>query len=248
MTGLLVFFLALTIVITWHELGHYVACRAFGIPVDTFSVGIGPKLLSVTDRRGTTWKLAPFLFGGYIMPDSDRMIAAPAYQKFIVAAGGPFFNFIAVVVPLVILGGADKIGVLMGLLWGAYLEGFGALWHIAIKPFVWVASWFHTVEPVKDAVSGYVGPVGMAQAATHMPEGGAVFVGLLILLNLGIMLFNLLPVPGLDGGRMTFAVLEGLFGRARTKRIETVATIAGGLFILYIFIVLIFSDFSRLLS
>jgi membrane-associated protease RseP (regulator of RpoE activity) len=243
MTGLLLFLLAVSIVVAWHELGHYLAFRVFGIPVTMFSVGVGPKLIGWTDKRGTTWKLSPFLIGGYVMADTERADAARPYQKFIIAAAGPFFNFIFVVVPMIVLGGAGRLWSLMHVLGLAYVEGFGMLWTVAVRPFTWVGSLFGA--PVDQAAGSVIGPIGMAQAAAHS-DGTAMFVGTLIMLNLALMLFNLLPVPILDGGRMVMAVIEGFFGQARTRVFERRFNIAGGLFMLYIFTIVFVSDFIHL--
>ena len=60
------FILAILILVTVHELGHYLVGRWRGIGADVFSVGFGPELLAVTDRRGTRWRLAALPLGGYV--------------------------------------------------------------------------------------------------------------------------------------------------------------------------------------
>ena len=60
------FLLVLTVVVTIHELGHFLVARAFKVKVDRFSIGFGRTLLSRTDRHGIEWRLAwlPLLFAG----------------------------------------------------------------------------------------------------------------------------------------------------------------------------------------
>ncbi|MCA9775039.1 MAG: site-2 protease family protein, partial [Myxococcales bacterium] len=70
------FILAILIIVTVHELGHYLVGRWRGIGADVFSVGFGPELLAVTDRRGTRWRLAALPFGGYVRFRGDASAAS----------------------------------------------------------------------------------------------------------------------------------------------------------------------------
>src|SRR5579875_2057048 len=78
--GLVVPFLfVLTLVITIHELGHFLVARALGIAVDRFSIGFGRAILSWRDRWGVEWRLGWIPLGGYVKfsGDSDASSAIP---------------------------------------------------------------------------------------------------------------------------------------------------------------------------
>ncbi|WP_322989789.1 RIP metalloprotease RseP [Hoeflea sp.] len=60
------FLLVLTIVVFFHELGHYLVGRWCGIKAETFSIGFGPELVGRTDKHGTRWKLSLIPLGGYV--------------------------------------------------------------------------------------------------------------------------------------------------------------------------------------
>ncbi|WP_300154569.1 RIP metalloprotease RseP [Solidesulfovibrio sp.] len=93
--------------IFFHELGHFLAARAFGMGVVTFSLGFGPKLLGFTRGR-TRYVLSAIPLGGYVqlvaqdpddpVPDGfspeDQFRLRPAWQRMIVVAAGPVFNFV----------------------------------------------------------------------------------------------------------------------------------------------------------
>ncbi len=65
--GLLVPFLfVLTLVVFFHELGHFLVARACGVRILVFSIGFGPELLGFNDRHGTRWKIAAIPLGGYV--------------------------------------------------------------------------------------------------------------------------------------------------------------------------------------
>lgn len=60
------FLFVLTIVVFFHELGHFLVARWAGVKVLTFSLGFGPELLGFNDRHGTRWKVSAIPLGGYV--------------------------------------------------------------------------------------------------------------------------------------------------------------------------------------
>ncbi|MGH2738721.1 MAG: site-2 protease family protein, partial [Actinomycetota bacterium] len=63
--GILVFVLGVLLMILVHELGHFVAAKRFGIKVEEFFIGFGPRLWSF--RRGETeYGLKAIPVGGYV--------------------------------------------------------------------------------------------------------------------------------------------------------------------------------------
>jgi len=60
------FLFVLTIVVFFHELGHFLVARWAGVRVLTFSLGFGPELVGFFDRHGTRWKISAIPLGGYV--------------------------------------------------------------------------------------------------------------------------------------------------------------------------------------
>ena len=60
------FLFVLTIVVFFHELGHFLVARWAGVKVLTFSLGFGPELVGFNDRHGTRWKISAIPLGGYV--------------------------------------------------------------------------------------------------------------------------------------------------------------------------------------
>lgn len=54
---LIPFLFVLTVVVFFHELGHFLVARYCGVNVETFSIGFGREILGRTDKHGTRWKL-----------------------------------------------------------------------------------------------------------------------------------------------------------------------------------------------
>ena len=111
---LIAFVCALGPLVFFHELGHYLVARLFGIPAEAFSIGFGRALVGWTDRRGTRWKVGWLPLGGYVkfvgdmspasepsdldgVPEHlrDRIFQVrPVWQRFLVVLAGPTANFL----------------------------------------------------------------------------------------------------------------------------------------------------------
>ena len=126
-TTILSFLVALGILITFHELGHYWAARRCGVRVLRFSVGFGKPLWRRVDKRGTEWAVAGIPLGGYVKmqeepePDADAQTrreafsAQPVRNRFFIVAAGPMANFILAAFLYAILswvGGQEPVPIL----------------------------------------------------------------------------------------------------------------------------------------
>lgn len=98
------FVLMISIIVMIHEYGHYQAARSCGLIATHFSIGFGKKIFGWTDRKGTEWRVAPFLIGGYVKfpgddnqpskPDQKTLNALPRWQRAIVVGAGPGINLL----------------------------------------------------------------------------------------------------------------------------------------------------------
>ena len=110
------FLFVLTVVVFFHELGHFLMARLCGIKVLVFSIGFGPEIAGFNDRYGTRWKISAIPLGGYVkffgddnaasvpdqaaaasMSDADRkdsFMFQPVGLRAAVVAAGPIANFI----------------------------------------------------------------------------------------------------------------------------------------------------------
>jgi regulator of sigma E protease len=60
------FLFVLTVVVFFHELGHFLVARWCGVAIKVFSIGFGPEIVGFNDRRGTRWRLSIVPLGGYV--------------------------------------------------------------------------------------------------------------------------------------------------------------------------------------
>jgi regulator of sigma E protease len=106
LTSLLAFIVAIGLLVTIHELGHYLVMRWCGVRVLRFAFGFGKVLWSLQDRAGTEWAICLWPLGGYVKPLDTRetatLTAAEQAQAFdtqsvgkriAMVAAGPLANF-----------------------------------------------------------------------------------------------------------------------------------------------------------
>ena len=110
---------ALGVLVSFHEFGHFLVARLCGVKVLRFSVGFGRRLVSRYDRHGTEFTLSAIPLGGYVkMLDEREGRVDPAeldqafnrksvWARMAIAAAGPFANFLLAIV----------------LFWGVFLGG-----------------------------------------------------------------------------------------------------------------------------
>ncbi|MDO8534446.1 MAG: RIP metalloprotease RseP [Xanthobacteraceae bacterium] len=79
------FLFVLTVVVFFHELGHFWVARRCGVKIDAFSIGFGPELLGFNDWHGTRWKLSMIPLGGYVRFHGDDSAASTPDQKALAA-------------------------------------------------------------------------------------------------------------------------------------------------------------------
>jgi regulator of sigma E protease len=112
---LVAFICAIGPLVFFHELGHYLVGRLFGVGAEVFSIGFGREILGWTDGRGTRWKIGWLPLGGYVRFVGDMNPASapqvtgvdvpeelrarsfhykPVWQRFLIVLAGPMANFL----------------------------------------------------------------------------------------------------------------------------------------------------------
>ncbi|MDX2306830.1 MAG: RIP metalloprotease RseP [Hyphomicrobium sp.] len=116
----LAFLFVLTVVVFFHELGHFLVARWCGVNVKAFSIGFGREIYGFNDRHGTRWRIAWIPLGGYVKFMDDENAASvpspeaiakmspeeregsfhakPVWKRAAVVAAGPAANFILAIV------------------------------------------------------------------------------------------------------------------------------------------------------
>ncbi|HBL98473.1 TPA: hypothetical protein DDZ86_02415 [Candidatus Dependentiae bacterium] len=183
--------LGINIVLAIHELGHWAFCKLFGVATPEFSVGFGPVLFE-TKFAGTRFVLSLFPIGGYVEIFGVRSVV-PGLEAISFAAQ-PLYA---------------KVSILLG--------GIGLNLLFALLVFsIWGRPRMLSCE--KEALSSVkgeslIGPIGIVTMLARSVEcGWRFFVFFLAVLSLNLAVFNLVPIPVLDGGQLLLVLTESLFG------------------------------------
>jgi len=119
-TYLVPFLFVLSLVVFFHELGHFLVARLCGVRVMVFSIGFGPEIVGFNDRHGTRWKISAIPLGGFVkflgddnaasVPDNAALAGMdageraqsfmfqPVAKRAAIVVAGPLANFILAVV------------------------------------------------------------------------------------------------------------------------------------------------------
>ena len=98
----------LGIMVLVHEWGHFVVAKAFGVRVEIFSIGFGPRLWG-RKRGDTDYRISGLPLGGYVKMagdnpleerkgDPDEFLSKPRWQRALIAVAGPVMNIILSIV------------------------------------------------------------------------------------------------------------------------------------------------------
>jgi regulator of sigma E protease len=98
--------------------------------------------------------------------------------------------------------------------------------------------------PAGEAVSGPVGIAGVLSAG--IAAGPLVVILLIAVISVNLALFNLLPIPALDGARMLFALFEMVTGRRVSPKVETLVHTLGFILLLGLLVLITARDILRL--
>lgn len=227
--------LGCTIII--HELGHLLAALKLGIAVERFSIGFGPKIWK--RQRGTVeYAVSLIPIGGYVLPQlssEDDLFQYSIRSRILFHLGGPAANLVAAV-PLLILYNCITYGPTLKLVFVApWLQLVGAMWQIvSLLPRIFSDP--HNLS----------GVVGIVAAGGQVASEWATLVAFTVMLNINLAIFNLLPLPVLDGGQMILTALEKIAPGIRRSR--TILAVISWTVILGLFIFVTYQDFLRLLG
>jgi regulator of sigma E protease len=102
--------IVISLLIFFHELGHFLSARAVGVPIEEFGFGYPPRLLKIGEWKGTEITLNWIPFGGFVRPKGEAdetieggMAAAPAWKRLVIAISGPLMNFLIGILILIII-------------------------------------------------------------------------------------------------------------------------------------------------
>jgi membrane-associated protease RseP (regulator of RpoE activity) len=187
-----------------HELGHYVAVRSIGVTVTEAGLGLPiPPYLEVKAPRITTTKLtlSPWLLGAYVVPAEEEFAAAPLLKRIWVYLAGVLFNFLLACAAFV-----SMSWLMYGVRLSVIFEAMQAV--VTLLGIIVSAVRFKDLGSIVGAVAG---ANDIQTIGTNLPPALETWFTLLILINCSLIVFNLFPIPSLDGGQVVIAICKDKF-------------------------------------
>jgi len=245
-----------------HELGHFLAARAFGVQVYEFAIGMGPAILK-RQRGETLYAIRAIPFGGYCkMEGEDETIQSnrslgvkPWWQRVIILFAGSFMNLVLGFIVCLI------IAILMRTLSAetlypvppAEITGFFATishaWQLTVSAAGLVIEAIRLLiiggADITD-VGGPIAIVGEIQQAAQLGIVPVLWLTAFISVNIG--LFNLLPLPALDGGRIVFTLIEAIRRKPIPAEKEAIIHFVGIVLLLGLMVFVTFNDIVSCVS
>ncbi|OGC86574.1 hypothetical protein A3D70_00850 [Candidatus Adlerbacteria bacterium RIFCSPHIGHO2_02_FULL_54_18] len=155
-----------------------------------------------------------------------------------------------------VIGGRKAIGIQMGdigilqlLPHLALVEGALAAKDMTVSTATGLGMFFGQLLTGKAQWGDVAGPVGIAGLGAGAVQDGFASAALIVaLISINLALINLIPIPGLDGGRLLIIATEGLLRRPISPKIINAFSIAGFALIVVLMVVVTYHDIARLVG
>lgn len=140
---------------------------------------------------------------------------------------------------------------------GILISGYGPLPAAQIIPAAWesciyaggaIISSLGQLLTTGEGAADMAGPVGIVQLVAEQTRQGGIeiFLNLMVLISINLGLFNLLPIPALDGSHLVFLLLEAIRRKPVSQKVQTAIHAAGYLLLLGVLLVFTFQDVGRI--
>lgn len=205
--NIIIVIIGINAVIAIHELGHWSMCHLFGVETPEFSIGFGSNIFE-KQLDSTKFVLAALPIGGYVeitgmrhpVPGKEAVSFAtqPYKHKALIMLGGILFNILFAFAIFLIIGFVPPI-----------VKQAPNLEPAPSEPTPGQETLSHTKHPR----SNIVGPLGIIRIASQsLDYGFSFYFYFLALLSLNLAIFNLFPIPLLDGGQLLISTIETVRG------------------------------------
>ena len=201
----LIFTMIIFSIITSHELGHYLVGKYYKLKIDEFSAGIG---LAIFKKKinNTLFCLRILPIGGYVKSDIDDYNKLPLFKKCMFILGGVSVNLLLVIITMSLF---HKEGFIVGLLYSFKFIYLGAYY---------IFSNINLLDFIKDTSidKQYVGykQIIISESFTNH----SIIIRYFMAINLMVAIFNLLPIPILDGGRILVEIVKSILNRLNVSK------------------------------
>lgn len=228
------------LLVGFHEAAHMLVSKLFGVKVNKFAIGFGPVLFSKILGE-TSYELRVLPLGGFVQCDGEDpasrakrgFFSLPWWKRALIALAGPLSSLL--------LGYLIMFGLLvLGRGWPV-LAGAAKAWDLCYTVIAESLKFLAGQSTVPDATVS--GPVMVIKImADSFKEGLVRFGSVLSVISLSLGLFNLFPIPALDGGHVFLYALEGIRGKKFHPRVYSIWGTIGAILLMALMLYTVFSD------
>lgn len=224
------FIFLILLIVSVHEGGHLIAAKIFGVYCTEFSIGMGPEIYRKKNKE-TDFVIRCLPIGGFCsmagetedgiekrhevdVPEERMLKNVAKWKQIIIYLAGVTMNFILGFIFIIIAFMTIKVdGVNVDFL--TALESTPeTFWNYATAILQGIASLFSNPTQIS-------GIVGIYSYTGEMIKSGLTYYLMLIaIISINVGVFNLLPLPVMDGGRVVIAFIEMILGRNINKEFE----------------------------
>lgn len=130
----------------------------------------------------------------------------------------------------------------------AIIKGFQAAWFGLLNIFVSLYVLLKNLLSGNGVSAALSGPVGIAVIVGQSARLGLNYlISVTAAISLSLAAMNVLPIPALDGGRVLFVLIEGIFGKKVPAKVEQIAHAVGFISLLLLIVVITWRDIAKLL-
>ena len=217
-----------TLIIGIHELGHAIASMLCGVKIRRFSIGMGPGWTIRNVPKFTELKISPIVIGGYVELDEQALAEKSFWKRFFVMISGMLFNVLMAITLLVVMGA--------NVFKAIYVSFY--LWFAGIPMTISILA--SGQASLSEAVAGPIG-IGPIMVSDAIP-----YIYTLAMINLALAMFNLIPLPPLDGGRIFIDITSKIFGKNIGAFVGRILMAAGIVLLITLLLYATGNDISRL--
>lgn len=235
------------VLVGFHEAAHMLVSKLFGVKVNKFAIGFGPILFSRLIGE-TNYELRLLPLGGFVQchgenPESNvkrGFFSLPWYKRALIALAGPVASLFLGYLILYVLLIANGWPLLMAL---------GKAWNITAFIFTSTFQALTGTAPKALSADGLSGPVMIVKILSDsLHQSVTQFMQVLSLVSLSLGMFNLFPLPMLDGGHIFLYTLEGIRGKKWPVKVYTIWNLIGMILLGALMFYTIFADIVKLLK
>lgn len=227
--GLLKIMLGFTLIIGIHEMGHAIAALLCGVKIKRFSLGMGPGWTINNVRWFNEITISPIVIGGYVQMDTEALNQKSFWQRFFIFIAGMLANVLLAIL-IFTIAGHNVLNSTVGCFF-FWLAGCPIFLHQLFSGAI-------------TAQESLGGPVMIGQM---MASGGKIpYLETLAMINLAIAMFNLLPLPPLDGGHIFVDILKKIIGEKAGNAVGKVLMSIGVIALITLLLYVTTNDISRI--